>query len=289
MGYRAGGLGGLLALASVAAPSPAAAQSIATLWKGRGVEALERLQVLEKAADANVCEIMLEFAFAMIAEGTSQKRLENGGNAFHLVLKSDKDQLFDLIYAYDAQGGLIGVRVDHMPAGWTVFYPEGGPARALMVDTAEGCSWWFDIDNPFRSVATGPSRRISQTSAAPPTPAELDHELRARWFMQCCSGGVGAAIDALPSVSNRDEYHSRGLDSCRGSLSRLRESGQLQKEDDLTAFACGYAVGAMFSMYGLDGEIQPRMSERAMRAGEACRKKMRAQWATTKGAAGRMP
>jgi hypothetical protein len=96
-----------------------------------------------------------------------------------------------------------------------------------------------------------------------------------RLYLQACAAGIGAAIEVLPDVPNRDEFHSRGLASCQGSRTRLAASGELAKERNVVEFACGYAVGAMFAKYGLGSEVQPKMSERAVKAFKACTEQWR--------------
>jgi hypothetical protein len=47
-------------------------------------------------------------------------------------------------------------------------------------------------------------------------------------------------------------------------------SGQLQREADVTQFACGYAVGAMFAKFGLQAEVTRTPSARAKAAMTHC-------------------
>jgi hypothetical protein len=94
-------------------------------------------------------------------------------------------------------------------------------------------------------------------------------------YLRSCETGVKSSLEVLPNLGGEEEMRLRGLASCRGSLIRLRKSGELEREPAVVTFGCGYAVGAMFAKFGLQGEvIKPPFSARAMTAIHACERKM---------------
>lgn len=101
-------------------------------------------------------------------------------------------------------------------------------------------------------------------------------------YLHACVTGVGAAMDVLPRTPKDDEFRARGQATCEGSLRRLRATGQLEREKDLSDLACGYAIGAMFVHHGLAGEVQPTASERVLKAADACTKTLAKQGAQSK-------
>jgi hypothetical protein len=99
-----------------------------------------------------------------------------------------------------------------------------------------------------------------------------------RLYQHACYTGVSTAQSVLPKVPQEDELMGRGFASCDGSIVRMRKTGDLDREQNIPEFACGYAVGATFAKYGLSSEVQAR-SPRALRAVERCMQRLRNQGA----------
>ncbi|MGA7742642.1 MAG: hypothetical protein WBP56_17920 [Polyangia bacterium] len=105
-------------------------------------------------------------------------------------------------------------------------------------------------------------------------------DVTAEMYSHACNTGMVVAQRVLPQVSEeqRAEFLRRGYDSCRGSLSRMQKSGELAQQKEVAAFACGYAVGAMFAKYGINNEVSPP-SKRVKQAMETCLVEVERQFA----------
>jgi hypothetical protein len=155
--------------ASVAQAGP----SMTTLWKARGLEALERLETAPatKPNSPERYRDLLEGAFMLHASGkTLVHSADENGEAFHIILNGGGDTgLFDLVYLFNFDGTPLGTRVASLPKGWTILFmrekeaalavvmehrrTERGivldaPPIPLVVGTGH-CMLIFDLNDPF--------------------------------------------------------------------------------------------------------------------------------------------
>lgn len=164
----------------------AAAQSQATLWKARGLEAQERIGELTKqakgahangdtqAAKKALWEALIEEAFARHAAVASvAHKKTNAGDAFHLLVEAPSgDKAFlDVVYLYEPNGQPSGVRVDRLPPHWHVLFTSTGmQAGVLVIDPgADGVMLMFSVTEPFEPLVVvndspKPPAMTSQTS-----------------------------------------------------------------------------------------------------------------------------
>lgn len=92
-----------------------------------------------------------------------------------------------------------------------------------------------------------------------------------RLYQNACYTGVAMAQSVLPKVATEDELMKRSFASCDGSITRLRKTGELDREPNIPDFACGYAIGATFAKYGLGDEVtRAQPSARALKAQSLC-------------------
>lgn len=104
-----------------------ATPSIRTLWKARGLDAVEKTAGQNPTSSktqsaAQRLELILEFGYAMHAlEPEVVHKTWPDGDAFHILMRtSGKDTIFDLIYLYESNGTLSGARIESLPKGWSV-------------------------------------------------------------------------------------------------------------------------------------------------------------------------
>lgn len=163
----------LVLLLLLVAGSADAAVSMTTLWKARGLEALERLETAPatKPNSPERYRDLLEGAFMLHASGkTPVHSADARGEAFHIFLNGGGDTgLFDLVYLFNFDGTPIGTRVASLPKGWSIlFMREQEAALAAMMEhrrTERGivrdappiplvvstghCMLVFDLNDPF--------------------------------------------------------------------------------------------------------------------------------------------
>jgi hypothetical protein len=93
------------------------------------------------------CEAAAAMAYLptamMIAEQGGPKR-EGNTEFFHLLLKGDRDEVFDLVYIY-ADETIVGTRIDRMPHGWMVTIIK----ETIIVNIPQTCFIIFHQRDPF--------------------------------------------------------------------------------------------------------------------------------------------
>lgn len=156
-------------VASAAGATP----SIRTLWKARALEAGDKLEhpVVGEPHSPQRLEHMLDFAYLMHAAMPESVHTSyaNNGDAFHLILNAD-GQSFDIVYLYEANGELVGTRIDSLPKGWNVLVSQPLPALNTLIEMrrarvgiknlpkpqalligADGGKLVFDMVDPFNA------------------------------------------------------------------------------------------------------------------------------------------
>lgn len=162
-------------IVAVLSPNTGLAQQsldVATLWKARGLKAidvLEKLQPKLKKGDKKAkCEAALEFAFASHVNPKLKSvlhKVNKNGHFFSLVYHHSKNKpcsFFGLQYIYShAKGGGIGpltaIRIDKLPSSAEVMMPltiEGAEQFIMVVDHHLDCTFFFHKQDPFLSSAT---------------------------------------------------------------------------------------------------------------------------------------
>jgi hypothetical protein len=159
------GLAVIAVFAALVAPSSARAKvSIASQWKARAFDAIERLKNYGKqmknggvsAAEEHQLSVwmVVEYAYAAHLDpdlGKSVHKSEpDGGESFHLLLNGGDAGLFDLLYTYDKKGELKGTRVDMLPKGWSVGVLPG--SQLLIVFNSNRDAFFFDTTDPFAAI-----------------------------------------------------------------------------------------------------------------------------------------
>jgi hypothetical protein len=152
----------VLALALFASAARAE-PTIAMQWKARGLEAMEKIERLNKQSKLTkpgsrqaaviASQLQLEWAFVVFVDPRTEPKAhytEKGNReVFHLVMNSG-ESMFDLMFIY-ANGKMIGSRLDHLPAGWQVFVPSDLITHMLVM--REGASpIAIDLSAPLESV-----------------------------------------------------------------------------------------------------------------------------------------
>lgn len=151
----------------------AQAQTIATLWKGRAVEAEEYILRAADAGGASTdrCAVLLEFAFAHAAKVF---RRTGGVDAFHMIIKDSAEEMLDFVYVYELDGDPSGIRIDRLPRGWQIVALLDDP-DGVAVSTGGGkCLWRFDLKNPVAIPATD-RYKFMRKSAVRGTATEQPH------------------------------------------------------------------------------------------------------------------
>jgi len=144
------------------------APSIASLWKARALDALDRLQVLQKERDAYekrgtavnspefrrlTFQAMIELAYAAhldlkVAPFVHDTKGKDRAN-FHLLLKPAGGTMgLDLIYTY-VDGKLFGAGILQLPENWKVVFPKGKNQILITDEKAEPLWFLFDLDDPL--------------------------------------------------------------------------------------------------------------------------------------------
>jgi hypothetical protein len=143
------------------------------LWKARGLEAVERLEATkdEDVGPPNSprrFELLLEFAFTsqVTMPEVVQKPYQKDGHAFHVILKAENEELFDLAYLYEDGRNISATRIDRLPKGWQIVMDVAGLDTAVLLRrerlgiqsatrprpllvSANGVPLVFDLADPF--------------------------------------------------------------------------------------------------------------------------------------------
>jgi hypothetical protein len=152
-----------------AATMASAEPSAATLWKARGLEAIEKLERMKKESKvitsgkrrtAFETQFALEVAYSMHADPVATKvvhKVESEGKeAFHVFLGSKTGHAFDLVYLYE-HGKLLGARIDSLPEDWRVVFIADSSDNSSFVVAAEGDGGGilFWVTNPLNAAVLG--------------------------------------------------------------------------------------------------------------------------------------
>jgi hypothetical protein len=136
------------------------AQSVATLWKARGLEASERIgrsRNESQPQDVQLLRELLEQAYALHVHPSATSvvhKAEAGGEVFHIILKSEDGDFFDLAYTYDKGGAPAGCRVDRIPRGWRLMFVNA-LKEGLLLDIPERGPIVFLFAKPLEAFPLG--------------------------------------------------------------------------------------------------------------------------------------
>ena len=151
----------IVCVSAIVLARQASAQTVATLWKARGLEAQQALDESKVSKTGSVtvanpaiaCSALMEFAYALHAQPTSEissmirQGMPGKAQIFHLILSRTEDDFLDVSYNYLANAKLDTIALFRMPAGWRAVILKTG---WLAVDAGR-CTFFFPREDPFRA------------------------------------------------------------------------------------------------------------------------------------------